>query len=48
MLGEAKGKTHDEIAADFVAWSTGVPITADDMELLGRYIDAINAGEVLA
>ena len=47
-LGEAKGKTRDEIAADFVAWSTGVPITTDDMELLGRYIDAINAGEVLA
>lgn len=47
-LGEAKGKTRDEIAADFVAWSTGVPITTDDMELLGRYIDAINKGEVLA
>lgn len=47
-LGETKGKTRDEIATDFVAWSTGVPITTDDMELLGRYIDAINKGEVLA
>lgn len=48
QLGKAKGKTRDEIAADFVAWSTGVPITTDDMELLARYIDAINEGKVLS
>ena len=47
QLGKAKNKTNEEIAADFVSWSMGVPITTDDVELLGRYIDAINKGDAL-
>jgi hypothetical protein len=46
-LGAAKHKTNDEVAADFVSWSTGVPITTDDMELLARYINDVNDGKAL-
>jgi hypothetical protein len=47
-LGTAKEKTKDEIAADFASWSMGVPITTDDLELLARYINAINDGTALS
>jgi hypothetical protein len=47
-LGNAKEKTKDEIAADFASWSMGVPITTDDLELLARYINAINDGSALS
>jgi hypothetical protein len=48
QLGGVKGKTNQEIADDFAAWSEGVRITTDDTVLLARYIDDINEGKVLA
>lgn len=47
-LGDAKGKTHDEVAADFVSWSTGTAIGSADAELLAKYITAINDGMALS
>ena len=47
-LGAAKGKTNDEVAADFAMWSTGTTIAAADVELLAKYINAVNAGEALS
>jgi hypothetical protein len=35
------------VSADFAMWSTGVSITAADVELLARYINSVNAGEAL-
>jgi len=46
-LGAAKGKSNDEIAADFAMWSTGTTIAAADVELLAKYINAINDGTAL-
>jgi hypothetical protein len=46
-LGAAKGKSVDDVSADFAMWSTGVSITAADVELLARYINSVNAGEAL-
>jgi hypothetical protein len=48
QLGGVRGKTNQEIADDFAAWSEGVRITTDDVVLLARYIDDINEGKVLA
>jgi hypothetical protein len=46
-LGKAKQKTLDEVAADFAMWSTGTTIAAADVELLAKYINAINDGTAL-
>jgi hypothetical protein len=47
-LGTAKAKTLNDVAADFAVWSTGVGIGEADVELLAKYINAVNAGEALA
>jgi hypothetical protein len=46
-LGKAKQKTLDEVAADFAMWSVGTTIGEADVDLLAKYITAINEGEVL-
>jgi hypothetical protein len=46
-LGAAKGKSNDEVAADFAVWSVGTSIGEADVELLAKYINAINAGQAL-
>jgi hypothetical protein len=47
-LGKAKQKTLDEVAADFAMWSTGIAIAEADVELLAKYIGAVNDGTALA
>ena len=46
-LGKAKGKTNDEVAADYAIWSVGTSIGDADVELLARYINSINDGTAL-
>jgi hypothetical protein len=46
-LGSAKGKSNDEVAADFAVWSVGTTIAEAGVELLADYINSVNAGEAL-
>jgi len=47
-LGKAKQKSLDEVAADFAMWSTGTSIAEADVELLAKYINAVNDGSALS